>query len=175
MLDIIAEFGIAFLMFSIGLEFSINKLKTIKKEVFFYGSMQVSLTSLVFYGITKYFFNLDTTVAVITSLALALSSTAIVLKLLNDSRKIYKTYGKNAVGVLLFQDMAVIPILLTISILANTQNDVTTLVIDTFISAVTFLTLAFLLGRYILPHFLAFASNAKSDEIFITAILLLVI
>jgi len=48
-LDLTAEFGIAFLMFSIGLEFSINKLKTIKKEVFFYGSMQVGLTSLVFF------------------------------------------------------------------------------------------------------------------------------
>jgi len=106
---------------------------------------------------------------------LALSSTAIVLKLLNDSRKIYKTYGKNAVGVLLFQDMAVIPILLMISILANSQNDVTTLLIDTLISAITFLALSFLLGKYILPHFLAFAGNTKSDEIFITTILLLVI
>ena len=97
LLDIIAEFGIAFLMFSIGLEFSVSKLKTIKKEVFLYGGLQVTLTSSIFYLISRYLFHLEPTTAVITSLALALSSTAIVLKLLNDSRKIYKTYGKNAV------------------------------------------------------------------------------
>lgn len=174
-LDMIAEFGIAFLMFSIGLEFSISKLKTIKTEVFFYGGMQVALTSTIFFLIFKFIFQLTPTVALIISLALALSSTAIVLKLLNDSHKIYKIYGKNAIGVLLFQDMAVIPILLLISILANTQNNVGTLLLETFISTLTFLALMLLLGRYLLPIFLDFTSNTKSDEIFISAILLLVI
>lgn len=174
MLDIIAEFGIAFLMFSIGLEFSINKLKTIKKEVFLYGGLQVLLTSLVFYFISRAIFHLSDTIAIIISLSLALSSTAIVLKLLNDSRKIYKTYGKNAVGVLLFQDMAVIPILLMISIFASTQNNVGELLLSTLFNAITVLFLFFVIGRYILPSFLNLVSNTKSDELFIMSILLLV-
>ena len=175
MLDIIAEFGIAFLMFSIGLEFSISKLKTIKKEVFLYGSMQVVLTTLVFFIITRYIFHIETTIAIIVSLALALSSTAIVLKLLNDSRKIYKTYGKNAVGVLLFQDIAVIPILLMISIFAKTQDGVSNLLINTCFSASIVLLIFFIAGKYLLPYFLSFVTSAKSDELFITSILLLVI
>lgn len=174
-LDLVAEFGIAFLMFSIGLEFSINKLKSLKKEVFWYGSLQVLFTTLVFYFITQFAFHIPNIPALIISLALALSSTAIVLKLLNDSRKIYKTYGKNAVGVLLFQDLAVIPILVMISVLANTQNIISDLILNVFMSAFLLLTIFFVAGRYFLPHFLNFVASAKSDEIFITSVLLLVI
>ncbi len=175
MLNIIAEFGIAFLMFSIGLEFSISKLKTIKKEVFVYGGLQVLLTSSFFYLVSRFMFGLGDQISIIISLGLALSSTAIVLKLLNDSRLIYKTYGKNAVGVLLFQDMAVIPIMLMISIFANTQNNVNELLLGTSINALIVLGVFFVLGNYILPKFFDIVTSSKSDELFITSILLLVI
>lgn len=175
MLSIIAEFGIAFLMFSIGLEFSINKLKTIKKEVFVYGSLQVVSTALFFYVIAYSLFHLNHAISLIISLALALSSTAIVLKLLNDSGKIYKTYGKNTVGVLLFQDMAVIPIMLMITILASSQSNVNELLFGTLLNALTLLGVFFVLGQYILPKFFDMVTSTKSDELFITSILLLVI
>lgn len=175
MLSLVAEFGIAFLMFSIGLEFSISKLKTIQKEVFVYGSLQVLLTSLFFYLVSHFLFDLRGSVALIISLGLALSSTAIVLKLLNDSGRIYKNYGKNAVGVLLFQDMAVIPILLLITILANSQNSVNELLLGTLTNAGVLLIVFFILGNYILAKFFDVVTSTKSDELFITSILLIVI
>ena len=174
LLNIIAEFGIAFLMFTIGLEVSLEKLKTIKKEVFLYGGAQVLITGLLFFVICRYGFDIRLNASVIISLGLALSSTAIVLKLLNESKTLHKTYGKNALGVLLFQDMAVIPILLLISILANTQSSGGEIFLDISYNAV-FVMLAFFFVGSIANPFFNFISNAKSDEVFIGSILFVVI
>ncbi len=175
LLDVIAEFGIAFLMFTIGLEVSLEKLKSIKKEVFLYGGAQVVLTSVIFYGLTRYGFDIAPNSALIISLGLALSSTAIVLKLLNETKTLHKTYGKNALGVLLFQDIAVIPILLLISILANTQGDGGAMLMDMSLNAVLIMGIFYLGGRYLAEPFFDFIANSKSDEIFIASILFTVI
>ena len=175
LLDVIAEFGIAFLMFTIGVEVSIEKLKSIKKEVFLYGGAQVLVTALVFYGLSRYVFAIEPNASLIISLGLVLSSTAIVLKLLNESKTLHKTYGKNALGVLLFQDMAVIPILLLISILANTQMGGGELLLDVSFNAVMVMLLFFLGGKYFAKPFFSFIENSKSDEIFIASILFMVI
>jgi CPA2 family monovalent cation:H+ antiporter-2 len=144
-LQTIAELGIAFLLFTIGLEFSINKLRTIKKEVFVYGFLQVALSTLVFYLLCVYLFDLGTIVAFVISSALALSSTAIVLKLLFESRKIYKTHGRNALGVLLFQDLIVIPILLFISLIANTKVNANGEVLQILLNAFILLLIFYIL------------------------------
>ncbi len=175
LLDTIAELGIAFLMFTIGVEVSIEKLKSIKKEVLVYGGAQVFLTSIIFYGISRYVFNIETNSALIISLGLSLSSTAIVLKLLNESKTLHKTYGKNALGVLLFQDMAVIPILLLISILANTQEGGGDILLNIPLNAIIVMSIFFIGGRYLANPFLNFIANSKSDEIFIASILFMVI
>lgn len=175
LLDIIAKLGIAFLMFTIGLEVSLEKLKSIKKEVFVYGGAQVLITSIIFYGIARYLFDIGTNASLIISLGLALSSTAIVLKLLNESKTLHKTYGKNALGVLLFQDMAVIPILLLISILANTRGAGGELFLDISINAVLVMLIFFFGGRYLAKPFFNFIASSKSDEIFIASILFMVI
>ncbi len=175
LLDVIAEFGIAFLMFTIGVEVSIEKLKSIKKEVFVYGGAQVLFTSIIFYGISRYVFDNGTNTSLIISLGLALSSTAIVLKLLNESKTLHKTYGKNALGVLLFQDMAVIPILLLIPILANTQEGGGELFLNISFNAIHVMLIFLLGGRYLAKPFFNFIANSKSDEIFIASILFIVI
>ena len=175
LLDVIAEFGIAFLMFTIGVEVSIEKLKSIKKEVFLYGGVQVIITSLIFYGISRYLFDISTNSALIIGMGLALSSTAIVLKLLNSSKTLHKTYGKNALGVLLFQDMAVIPILLLISILSSTQGNGGDLLLSISLNAFIVMLIFFLGGRYVARPFFDFIANSKSDEIFIASILFMVI
>ena len=84
-LEHVAEFGVVFLMFTIGLEFSVSHLKSMKKEVFIFGTLQVALTAAVFTALGIFFFNLAWEAAVIVGAALALSSTAIVLKMLNES------------------------------------------------------------------------------------------
>ena len=171
----IAEFGIVFLMFTIGLEFSIKHLIRMKKEVFLYGGSQVVLTAIIFTVIGNYFFNIEIKSAIIIGLALALSSTAIVLKLLNENGDINKVYGRNVLGILLFQDIAVIPILLMITIFSIENQSISTLLTQTFIDAIILLLGLFITGKYLLEPFLLQVTKTKSNEIFISSILLLVI
>jgi CPA2 family monovalent cation:H+ antiporter-2 len=171
----IAEFGVVFLMFTIGLEFSIAHLIRMKKEVFVYGASQVIITAVIFTMIGHHIFGVEIKSAIIIGLALSLSSTAIVLKLLNENGDINKIYGRRVLGVLLFQDIAVIPILLMITIFSSTSSSVSSLLMQTFIDAVILLIGLYIVGRYLLEPFLLQATKTKSNEIFISSILLLVI
>jgi CPA2 family monovalent cation:H+ antiporter-2 len=171
----IAEFGVVFLMFTIGLEFSIDHLNRMKREVFVYGGSQVFFTALIFTLIGINFFDIELKSAIIIGLALALSSTAIVLKLLNENGDITKVYGKKTLGVLLFQDIAVIPILLMITIFSDTSSSMVSLLSETIFDAIVLLTGLFLTGRYLLEPLLFQATKTQSDEIFISSILLIVI
>lgn len=171
----IAEFGVVFLMFTIGLEFSVNHLMKMTKEVFVYGALQVFLTATVFASIAHLLFSIEIKSSIIIGSALALSSTAIVLKLLNENGDINKLYGRKVLGVLLFQDIAVIPILLMITIFSVTDRSVSVLLMQTFIDAVILLVGLFLAGKYLLEPFFHQVSKTKSNEIFVGSILLIVI
>ena len=171
----IAEFGVVFLMFTIGLEFSIKHLIKMKKEVFLYGGLQVILTAAFFSFIANNFFTIELKSAIIIGAALALSSTAIVLKLLNENGDINKTYGRKVLGILLFQDIAVIPILLMITIFSIKDGSITDLLLLTFSKAVFLLAGLFFAGKYLLEPFFHQVSKTKSNEIFISSILLIVI
>ncbi len=170
----IAEFGIVFLMFTIGLEFSINHLKQMKKEVFFYGLLQVVLTANVFAIIGMYLFDLDSKGSIIIGLALALSSTAIVLKLFNETGEITRTHGRNVFGVLLFQDIAVIPILLMITIFSLDSDNIAQLLGSTLVSAAVLMASIWVIGQKLLEPFFEWVTNTKSNEIFIGSVLLMV-
>lgn len=171
----IAEFGIVFLMFMIGLEISVDKMKSMKREVLIFGGAQVTLTALLFFMLSHYLFGLDTKESIVIGFAFALSSTAIVLKILNESRDIQKPYGLNSLGILIFQDMAVIPILLLITLLSGSDKSVGELLIDTTISAVVVFFIIFIAGKYLISLFLRFASETKLDEVFVGSILFIVI
>jgi monovalent cation:H+ antiporter-2, CPA2 family len=171
----IAEFGVVFLMFTIGLEFSINHLMRMKKEVFLYGGLQVFLSATFFMLIAHYFFSIELKSSILIGAALALSSTAIVLKILNDNGDINKLYGRKVLGILLFQDIAVIPILLMITIFSVTDRSIGSLLLETFINAAILLTVLLVMGKYVLEPFLHEVSDTNSDELFISSILLIVI
>lgn len=171
----IAEFGVVFLLFTIGLEFSLKHLSAMKKEVFVYGASQVIFTAVVFTAIAHLGFEIEIKSSIIIGLALALSSTAIVLKLLNENGDINKKYGKKVLGILLFQDIAVIPILLLITIFSTTGQSISSLLTQTFIDALILLTALFIIGKYLLDPFLHQVTKSGSNELFIGSILLLVI
>lgn len=174
-LEHIAEFGVVFLMFTIGLEFSVAHLKSMKKEVFLYGMLQVFVTGLVLALTTAIFFNIEYKAAIVIGMGLALSSTAIVLKILNESGQIKTEYGKNALGILIFQDIAVIPILLMITIFTSHDKSLTALLAETAINAAITLAILIVIGRYALGHYFRIISNANSKEIYMGSILLIVI
>jgi len=174
-IDHIAEFGIIFLMFLIGIEFSPDKLKRMKKEVFVYGTLEMLIVGVGFGFLAHYLFNIDLSIALIVGGALALSSTAIVLKLLNESREISKPYGSNSLGILLFQDIAVIPILIAISIIVNKDLSLGDMITQTIIGFLGLIAVIYIFGKYIAPFIISKAVKTKSDEIFLSTVLLIVI
>jgi len=174
-LNHIAEFGIVFLMFTIGLELSIDKMRSMKREVLVFGGVQVIATGFLFFAITYFIFDIEIKKAIVIGFALAMSSTAIVLKVLNDTKDIQKPYGINSLGVLIFQDMAVVPILLMVTLLSNSDSSLSELLIETVISAVIVFVIIFLIGKHAISYFLKFAAETKLDEIFVGAILFIVI
>lgn len=174
MLSHLAEFGIVFLMFTIGLEFSVNHLKNMKKEVFVYGTLQVMLTGLLFTLLGTMVFALDTKSAIIVGFALSLSSTAIVLKILNENNQIHSGYGRNTLGILLFQDLAVIPILLMVSFFTSASQSISVLLLGTLGSAIVVFLILFLIGKYVLNHFFSWVMSTGSEEIFLVAVLFIV-
>ncbi len=173
-LYIIAEFGIVFLMFTIGLEFSIHHLVKMRKEVFFYGGLQVAISMIVFYSISKYLFNIDVKSSVVIAAALALSSTAIVLKILNSNREINKEYGKRSLGILIFQDIMVIPILLMITIMSSDNLSLSSLLFQTTVDAILLFLALWAFGKFILKPFFNEVVKSNSNEIFIGSVLFVV-
>lgn len=170
----VAELGIVFLMFTIGLEFSFRDLVAMKREVLLFGSLQLGLTSLAA-GMTAYWLGIDAKGAIIIGLALGLSSTAIVLKTLNESGKVRTPFGKKAVGILIFQDLAVIPILLMVSIFGSQSSDLSALLTTLAMDALLVGAILFLIGRYLLNPLLAWITHTDSSEIFLATVLFLVI
>jgi CPA2 family monovalent cation:H+ antiporter-2 len=168
----LAEFGIVFLMFTIGLEFSVNHLKHMKREVFLFGGMQVMLSGILFSLLGYWGFGLESKAAIVIGFALSLSSTAIVLKILNENNEIHAGYGRTSVGILIFQDLAVIPILLMVSIFTSQTDSVGVLLLDTLASALIVFVILLVVGKYFLERFFDLIMETDSEEIFLVAVLL---
>lgn len=171
----IAEFGIVFLMFTIGLEFSVKHLMDMKYEVFVVGSLQILLTTLLSYFASTYFFGLDTNSALIISMAVALSSTAIVLKTFNETGEINKSYGRNSLGILIMQDIAVIPILIIIGVLGTDGGSLENTLYSILLGVGILLVSLYVVGKYLLEPFFAQIIKTHSDELFIGSVLFLAI
>ena len=175
-LEHIGEFGIVFLMFTIGLEISLRKMNSMKTEIFLNGSMQVGFTALVVYAITHYLFSLDATSSLIISLAFALSSTAVVLSYLKSSKEIFNPYGQRATGILIFQDIAVIPILILLGFLTSEgDQSVATILTDTIMSAIVIMLLMFVVGKRVMTWLLHFSASSEVDELFMGSVLFIVV
>jgi len=171
----VAEFGIVFLMFTIGLEFSIEHLKKMKYEVFTAGTLQIIITSLIVYLMAYYIFDIEQKTSFVISLVIALSSTAIVLKTFNETGEISHRYGQRTLGILIMQDIAVIPILLVIGFMSNSTDNISSVLINMFLSATLLLVALWFSGKYLLEPFFTQIIKTKSDELFIGTILFLAI
>lgn len=126
----VAELGVVLLMFTLGLEFSVPRLWAMRRTVFGLGSAQVVLTTLLAMGAGLLFIS-DVTQALVIGSVTALSSTAIVLKLLNDKGWLKRRHGELSVSVLLFQDLAVVPLLILLPLLADGSEPLTVLQLGT--------------------------------------------
>ncbi|MCX6073046.1 MAG: cation:proton antiporter [Campylobacterales bacterium] len=174
-LEAIAEFGVVFLMFTIGLEVSLRRLATMKTDVFFNGFLQTTLTALLFFGVTYGFFHLDLATSLIVSMSLSLSSTAVVLSHLKSTKEITRPYGQRSMGILIYQDLAVIPILLLIGFLSSGATDIGAVLMQTALSAVVVVLLLFVVGKQVMTWLLHFSSSSNVDELFMGSVLLIVV
>ncbi len=174
-LELIGEFGIVFLMFTIGLEMSYSKLDKMKSLIFVNGFLQMAVSSLLVFCLAYYGFSLDFTSSLIISLAFSLSSTAIVLPYLKKSKDIVTPYGEKSMAILVFQDLAVIPILLLMSFLANTELSIGDIALKTSLYALIIIVFMFTIGKKIIAWLLHFSASAKMEELFLSSVFTIVI
>jgi CPA2 family monovalent cation:H+ antiporter-2 len=174
-LELIGEFGIVFLMFTIGLEMSFSKLDKMKKLIFINGFIQVGLSSIIIFVLAFYVFNLDAIPSLIIALSFSLSSTAIVLPYLKKSKDIFTPYGERSVAILVFQDLAVIPILLLMTFLSNNELSLTDILLKTLLYASIIIIFMFTLGKKIITWLLHFSSNARMEELFLSSVFTIVL
>lgn len=166
-----AEFGIVFLMFSIGLEFSLSQLYAMRTKVFGLGSAQVIITVSVIMVVAK-MAGLAWPAAFIVGSALAMSSTAIVSKLLAERVDLNSRHGRLSIGVLLFQDIAVVPILVLIPALGVAGSDLTNLLGIALLKAAGMLLFLFTIGKWLINPWFSLVAGQRSRELFVMNVLM---
>lgn len=169
----LAEFGIVFLMFTVGLEFSLPKLFALKNAVFFVGGLQV-LFSIGIITLIDIGFGLPLLASIVTGSIIAMSSTALVIKQLNDQMELQTPHGLNAVGILLFQDLAVIPVIILItSLVKSTQQFLIVTLLWSIIKGIIAIILIFIVGRLILQPLFRLIAKARAVELFTISVLVI--
>ncbi|MEO3690731.1 monovalent cation:proton antiporter-2 (CPA2) family protein [Roseateles paludis] len=177
----LAEFGVVFLMFAIGLEFNLPKLRTLKTAVFGIGLAQVALTiagAMVGNGLLVLGFawlgrawELDWQGALVLGAAMAMSSTAIVVKMMAERLELESPHGKLVMGVLLFQDLAVVPLLVLIPALHSPASQLMAELGWAALKAAVLLGLLFYGGQRLMRWWLTLVARRKSDELFMLNLL----
>ncbi len=172
----LAEFGVVFLMFSIGLEFSLPRLKSMRRVVFGLGLAQVVTTVAGAMGVGLMlgrYFGIGLTGAFALGGALAMSSTAITMKLLAERIELETEHGKRIVGVLLFQDLAVVPLLVIVPALAQQPEHLAPALGWAMLKAVGLLTVLLVGGQWVLRRWLHVVARRRSHELFVLNVLLI--
>jgi len=172
----LAEFGVVFLMFSIGLEFSLPRLRSLRAVVFGIGLPQVVVTlamplALGWFAGTR--LGVGTAGAFALGAALAMSSTAIVIKLLAERLELDTDHGRLVVGVLLFQDLAVVPLLVVLPALADRSGELGWQLAMASLKATVLLALLLAGGQWVLRRWLTLVARRRSRELFMLNLLLI--
>ncbi|CAN1489120.1 KefB Kef-type K+ transport systems, membrane components [Methylophilaceae bacterium] len=166
-----AEFGIVFLMFSIGLEFSLPQLYAMRKKVLGLGGAQVFLTLAVVMTVGK-LAGLDWPAAFVIGAALAMSSTAIVSKILAERVDLNSRHGRLSIGVLLFQDIAVVPVLVLIPALGLAGANLTDVLGMALLKAAGMLLFLFTIGKWLINPWFNVVAGQRSRELFVMNVLM---
>ncbi|MEO5797135.1 MAG: monovalent cation:proton antiporter-2 (CPA2) family protein [Rhodoferax sp.] len=176
----LGEFGVVFLMFVIGLEFNLPKLRAMRQHVFGLGLFQVTGTmllatfaSLAFAIAAPTLWNMEWQTALALSGALAMSSTAIVVKLMAERLEMESEHGKRVMGVLLFQDLAVVPLLVLIPALGSSPEQLLTSLALASLKAAALITVLLVGGQRVMRWWLTIVARRKSEELFVLNLLLI--
>ncbi|MCG7936434.1 MAG: monovalent cation:proton antiporter-2 (CPA2) family protein [Candidatus Thiodiazotropha taylori] len=168
----LAEFGVVFLLFTIGLEFSLPQMMAMKGAVFGLGGSQVLLTGIIA-ALIAWLFGLESSAALITGAVLALSSTAIVTKQLSEQVELNTDHGRLGISILLFQDLAVIPMLVIIPLLSAGGSDGLLMpLVWALVKATAVFAVIMAFGHWILRPLFHEIARARSAELFTMTVLL---
>jgi CPA2 family monovalent cation:H+ antiporter-2 len=171
----LAEIGVVFLMFSIGLEFSLSKLRTMRREVFGLGSAQVGLTLLACLALTLFAGGVAWLTGLLVGGVVAMSSTAIVSKLLAERMELDTPHGRSIVGVLLFQDLAVIPLLILVPALGQPAGQLGAAIGIALAKAAFVLAVLLFAGPRLMRAWFGIVARRKSNELFVLNVLLVIL
>jgi len=171
-IEVLAEIGVALLLFTIGLEFSLRRMLEMRRLVLLGGGLQVILTTLLVTGIAN-LLGRPLNEAVFFGFLFALSSTAIVLKSYIDRAEIDAPHGRAGVGILLFQDLSIVPMMLMIPILSGREGTSAAKIAFTLGIAVAAIGIIIFAARTIVPYLLYHIVRLRSPEVFIISVVLM--
>jgi CPA2 family monovalent cation:H+ antiporter-2 len=171
-IEMLSEIGVILLLFIIGLEFSLKNLMSIRKVVFIGGSIQVLLTIAITAGIS-FLLGYELTEAVMLGFLFALSSTAIVLKLLQEKGLMRSNHGRISLGVLIFQDIIVVPMILLVPIISGQESNVAGALAILAVKALFLVVAIYVSARYLVPRLLHEIARTRSRELFLITIIVI--
>jgi CPA2 family monovalent cation:H+ antiporter-2 len=171
-IELIAEIGVVMLLFSIGLEFSLNHLLKIRKIVFLGGFLQLVFTVVVTLLIARGY-NVDWKGSLFIGFLTALSSTAVVLKILQERSELTSNYGRTVLGILIFQDLLLVPLLLFTPMLGGQVTNYSHDLILLVIKVVFIVGFIYIGNRWLMPKLLHAIALTKNQELFMMSILLI--
>lgn len=164
--EVLAEIGVILLLFIIGMEFSLKSLAAIKNSVFIGGSVQVGFTILAT-ALIAIWAGFEFNSALFLGFVFSLSSTAIVLKLLQERNEVNSPHGKIALAILIFQDIIVVPMMLLTPMLSGQEGNIWVVLLELLLKAVAVIVVVLFGARYLIPILLHEVAKTKSRELFI--------
>ena len=175
-IEVIAEVGVIFLLFTIGLEFSLSRLKNIFRQVALGGLLQVGVTTLVT-SLVCLSMNLSIPEAIVYGFVFALSSTALVLRTLGERGELDAPHGRFIVGTLIFQDLCIVPMVLIVPLIINGLDKPETwqAIMLALVKAALVVVLLFAISRKVIPLLFRWVNASRSNEVFILTVLCLCI
>jgi len=171
-IELMAEIGVVLLLFMIGMEFSLNHLFKIRRRVFLGGFLQLTLTTLVT-ALLAHAYELDWKASVFIGFLTALSSTAIVLKILQDRSEITSNYGRTVLGILIFQDVILVPLMLFTPFLGGAAIDYSGQLALLAFKSVIIIGFLYVGNRWIMPRLLHKIAMTRNQELFMMIVLLI--
>ena len=170
--ELFAEIGVILLMFTIGLEFSLKNLLRLRRSVFGGGLLQIFLTIAVVVFLISFFFQHSLNIAIFEGFLVSLSSTAIVMKILQERSEIYSPHGRMSLGMLIFQDLCVVPFMLLIPVLAGNGGGIQDITV-TILRAFLVIGIVLFAANWGVPRILHEVVSTRSRELFVITIILL--
>ncbi len=174
-IEIMAEIGVILLLFTIGLEISVKKLLQMKKLLIYGGGLQLGIT-ILFVSIFMIAINLPVNESIFIGMLVGVSSTAIVLKLLSDKDEIESPHGKIAVGILIFQDLAIVPMILLLPLLGGIGEELSLFnIVYQLLFAFGIAAVIIIVARFLMPKILYQLAKMRIREVFTVGVILLLL